>query len=127
MTDQPRNPSRVEGNPLPQRELDTGVAARSAVVNRTHRIVRERARSQSDRRSRAKSLWIPLAVCSSLLIVLAIAGWMILAQADLSPTEIPDAGEQMLVFFLWFLPVSGALLAAAWFRQSHPSSNEFTR
>lgn len=93
-------------------------AARASVVNRTHRIVRERARSQSDRRSRAKSLWIPLAVCSALLIVLAVAGWMILAQMDLSPTGIPDASAQMLVFFLWFLPVSGALLAAVWFRKS---------
>ena len=103
-------------------ELNRCVAARASVVNRTHRVVRERARSQSDRRSRVKSLWIPLAVCSALLSVLSIAAWMIFAQNDLSPTGIPDASAQMLVVLLWFLPVSGALLATVWFRKSHASS-----
>lgn len=111
-----------DASPAPGGHLDVAVAARASVVNRTHRIVRERARSQSDRRSRAKSLWIPLAVCSALLIVLAVAGWMILAQTELAPTGIPDASAQMLVFFLWFLPVSAALLAAVWFRKSQNST-----
>ncbi len=97
-------------------------AARASLVNRTHRVVRERARSQSDWRRRLKSLWIPLAVCCALLIVLAVAGWTILAQNDLTPTDVPDASAQMLVFFLWFLPVSGALLAGVWFRKSQTAT-----
>ena len=103
-------------------------AARASIVNRTHRVVRERARSQSDWRLRLKSLWIPLTVCCALLIVLAVAGWILLAQSDLTPTDVPDASEQMLVFFLWFLPVSGALLATVWFSKSRSfSGNEHTR
>lgn len=106
----------------------TTCAARASVVNRTHRVVRERAQSQSDWQRRLKSLWIPLAVCCALLIVLAFAGWTILAQNDLTPTDVPDASAQMLVFFLWFLPVSGALLAAVWFRKSQtPTGSESPR
>jgi hypothetical protein len=106
-------------------DLGTRGAAHASLVNRTHRVVRERARSQSDWKLRLKSLWIPLAVCCALLIVLSVAGWMILAQSDLTPTDIPDASAQMLVFFLWFLPVSGALLAAVWLRKSQsPAGSE---
>ncbi len=104
------------------------MTAQSALVNRTHRVVRERARIQSDRRSRAKSLWIPLAICSALLLVISTSAWNILAQNDLSPTGIPDASDQMLVFLLWFFPVSAALLAMVWFNRSRTSQgNESTR
>lgn len=121
MTSRPES-SRKNGIPS-QSDVDfsTDIAARASLVNRTHRIVRERARSHSDWQRRLKSLWIPLAVCCALLIVLAVAGWTILAQSDLTPTGIPDASAQMLVFFLWFLPVSGAVLAAVWFRKSQTS------
>ena len=39
-------------------------AARASLVNRTHRVVRERAQVMADRRSRIRSLWLPIAVCS---------------------------------------------------------------
>ena len=104
------------------------VTAPASLVNRTHRVVRERARTQSDRKSRLRSLGIPLAVCSALLIILSTAAWTALAQNDLSPTGIPDASDQMMIFLLWFLPVSAALLALVWFKRTRtPSGSESTR
>ena len=100
-------------------------AAPASLVNRTHRIVRERARTQSDRKRQLKSLWIPLAVFSALLIIISTGVWTVLAQNDLSPTGIPDASDQMLVFLVWFFPVSAALLGMVWFRRTRfPSGNE---
>jgi uncharacterized BrkB/YihY/UPF0761 family membrane protein len=92
--------------------------ARASVVNRTHRVVRERARSIAARRSRVRSLWIPLAVCSALLIILSCTVWSILDQYDVTPTGVPDASNQFLVLLLWFLPVSIALLALVLFRRA---------
>jgi hypothetical protein len=92
--------------------------ARSSVVNRTHRVVRERAQSIAARRSRVRSLWIPLAVCSALLIILSCTVWSILDQYDVTPTGVPDASNQFLVLLLWFLPVSIALLALVLFRRA---------
>jgi hypothetical protein len=92
--------------------------ARASLVNRTHRVVRERALSIAARRSRVRSLWIPLAVCSSLLIILSTAVWSILDQYDVSPTGVPDASNQFLVLLLWFLPVSMVLLALVLFRRA---------
>ena len=92
------------------------VPARASVVNRTHRVVRERAQSIEARRNRVRSLWVPLAVCSALLIILSTAVWSILDQYEATPTGVPDASNQFLVLLLWFLPVSMALLALVLFR-----------
>lgn len=95
-------------------ELGLIGSARSSVVNRTHRVVRERARSMAIHRSRVRSLWIPLTVSSALVVILCSAVWSILEQYDLndlSPSGLPDASNQFLVLLLWFLPVSFALLA----------------
>ncbi|WP_188760613.1 hypothetical protein [Edaphobacter acidisoli] len=96
-------------------ELNT--AARAAVVNRTHRVVRERAGMMAARRSRVRSLMIPAAVSSSLLLILSVAGWRVLEQYDLNPNGIPDASNQLFILLLWFLPVSMALLAMVLFRR----------
>jgi hypothetical protein len=98
-------------------------SARSSVVNRTHRIVRERAKSIAVRRSQVRSLWIPLAVCSSLLVILSTAIWSLLEQYDItandiSPTGVPDSSNQFIVLLMWFLPVSMALLALVMFRRA---------
>jgi len=97
--------------------------ARSSVVNRTHRVVRERAQSLAMRRSRVRSLWIPLAVCSALLIILSTAVWSILDQYEVTPTGVPDASNQFLVLLLWFLPVSMALLALVLFRRARKGTD----
>jgi len=97
---------------------DLDMSARASVVNRTHRVVRERAKTLAARRSRIRSLWIPVAVCSSLLVIICTAVWSALDAYDVTPTGVPDASNQFLVLCLWFLPVSMALLALVLFRRA---------
>ena len=96
----------------------TNTAARASVVNRTHRVVRERARMIAARQSKMRSLWIPLAVCSSLLVIICTAVWSALDAYDATPNGVPDASNQFLVLCLWFLPVSMALLAVVLFHRA---------
>lgn len=102
---------------------DITAPARASVVNRTHRVVRERAKTLEARRSKVRSLWIPLAVCSSLLIILSTAVWTVLDEYEVTPIGIPDASNQFLVLCLWFFPVSMALLAVVLFRRSRKRTN----
>ena len=97
---------------------ETNMSARASVVNRTHRVVRERAVTMAAQRSRARSLWIPLAVCSSLLVIICTAVWSALEAYDVIPDGPPDASNQFLVLCLWFLPVSMALLAVVLFQRA---------
>jgi hypothetical protein len=97
---------------------EANMAARASVVNRTHRVVRERARTIAARQSRVRSLWIPLAVCSSLLVILCTAVWSALDAYEATPNGVPDASNQFLVLCLWFLPVSMALLAVVLFQRA---------
>ncbi|HWZ52779.1 MAG TPA: hypothetical protein VNW54_15075 [Granulicella sp.] len=98
------------------RQIDS--AATSARVNRTHRIVRERAHTIAARRSRVRSLFVPLLIFSALLIGICTAVWSVLDQYELEPNGSPVASYQMLVLLLWSVPVSAALMAVVWFRQS---------
>lgn len=98
------------------------VAARSSVVNRTHRVVRQRAGLLAARRSHVRSLWIPLAVFSALLLIICTAVWDLLGYYDVTSSGIsggtPDPGNQFLVLLLWFFPVSMTLLAMVLFRRA---------
>ena len=85
--------------------------ARASLVNRTHRVVRERAEGMQQRRAQQRSVWFPMGLCAGFVVILCTAIWSLLDQYDLSPTGIPDASNQMLVVLLWFLPVSGVILA----------------
>jgi hypothetical protein len=98
--------------------LNESGVARASVVNRTHRVVRERAKTMAARRSRFRSLWSPLAVCSSLLVIICTAVWSALEAYDVTPGGVPDASNQFLVLCLWFLPVSMALLAVVLFHRT---------
>ncbi len=102
---------------------DTGspssIAAHAQLVNRTHRIVRERAQSLKSQRSRGRSLWIPMAISAAFLLILCTAVWSLLDQYELTPTGIPDASSQIFIFLLWFFPVSAAILALAWAHRTH--------
>jgi len=109
------------------------VAARAGVVNRTHRVVRERAKVMQEKRSRDRSLMAPLLLCSVLLILAALAVWTGLyeyqaaeaveaMQSDV--TSLGDANNHFLVVLLWFVPVSVALLAAIWVRRSRDNSDD---
>lgn len=105
------------------------VGARTSLVNRTHRVVRERAKQMAARRTRMRSLWAPLAVCASMLVILVTAVWTLLDEYELTPTGMPDASDQYMVLLLWFLPASAALLAMVWFRraQSRRSRGEMAQ
>jgi len=130
------NPQTVETSPFVGARLDPSpsdmrtalfemnLPARASAVNRTHRVVRERAQSMAARRSRIRSLWIPLAVCSALVIILCTTVWSLLDQYEVTPTGLPDASNQFLVLCLWFFPVSMALLAVVLFRRTRRRAEE---
>jgi hypothetical protein len=98
------------------RQVDS--AALAARVNRTHRVVRERAKTIQARRSHVRSLYAPLGIFSAFLIGICAAVWSVLDQYELEPTGTPTASYQMLVLLLWSVPVSAALMAVVWFRKS---------
>ena len=107
------------------------MGARACVVNRTHRVVRERATVMQERRSKARSLMIPLAICSALLILMVVIVWGGLyleaaeaVQADVSALATTDINNHMVVVLLWFVPLSVALLATVFIRRSRRNSND---
>jgi hypothetical protein len=99
------------------------VAATTSMVNRTHRIVRERARTMQANRKKIRGLMLPLLVCSILMILLFSACWMVLEQYELLSSDAPPQSHHLLLLLLWFVPVSGTLLALAWFRLSRNQSD----
>lgn len=106
--------------------------ASSHLVNRTHRIVRERAASLQARRSRVRSLWIPLVVSGGLVSTICFAVWSVLEQNDITQNDvisngIPDASTQMFVFLMWCLPVSAAVLAVVWYQLTNKTKDEGAR
>ena len=102
--------------------------ARAQVVNRTHRVVREQALTMREQQSRKRSLWAPIIICSSLLLVICYAVWGMMDGYDATPTGIPDASDQLMILMLWSLPVTAVLLGLVWFRRGRSRSNgEVTR
>ncbi len=93
-------------------------AARAALVNRTRRVVRERATGMRSNRSRMRALSIPLFICGSLVVILCTGIWSLLSQYEASTTGMPDASNQLVVMLLWFLPALMAILALAFFRRA---------
>ncbi len=105
-------------------------AARGALVNRTHRVVRQRATVMQARRSHMRSLMVPLILCGAMLILTVVAVWSGLyqyqateaaevVQADVAALAASDANNHFLVLLLWFVPASLALAAAIWLRRAH--------
>jgi hypothetical protein len=132
--------SQVEDSEIFARTAVDGMdaAARAGVVNRTHRVVRERAKVIQERRSHVRSLMVPLIICSLFLILGFVAVWSGLyqyeaaeaaeaVQADVTALAASDANNQFLVVLLWFVPVSLALLAAIWFRRTRTDGRETVR
>ena len=97
-------------------------SARAARVNRTHRVVQERAQTLAARRSRIRSLWLPLLIFSSLLVGICVAVWTVLEEYEVAAAGTQVASYQVLVPLLWSIPVSAALLAVIWFRQPRVSA-----
>jgi hypothetical protein len=97
-------------------------AARAAVVNRTHRVIREQALTMRAQRRRSRSLWAPLAISSALLLVICYAVWAVLAGYDLTPTGVPDASDQVVLLVIWSLPVTIVALGLIWLRRNRGHS-----
>ena len=98
--------------------------ARATVVNRTHRVVREQAKTMREQRERSRSLWAPLVICSLLMMVLCYSVWYMLDGYDLTPNGIPDASDQVILLLIWSLPVIAAVLGLVWFQRERERANE---
>jgi hypothetical protein len=103
------------------------MTARAGVVNRTHRVVRQRAKAMQARRSRARGLLVPMIICSALLLLMVFAMWSGLYQnpaiADLLQTDVAalaamDASNHYMVALLWFVPAGLAVLATVLYRRT---------
>jgi membrane-associated HD superfamily phosphohydrolase len=105
--------------------------ARAVVVNRTHRVVRAEALTLQEQKQKSRSLWVPLAICSTLMLVLCYAIWFMLDGYDLTPNGIPDASDQMILLLLWSLPVTIVILGVVWVKRGRGrfgnGSNEVSR
>ena len=101
-------------------------AAKASMVNRTHRVIRERARVLEHQRSRTRSLWIPMIISAALMVIFCSAIWTVLAEYDLIPTAVPDSSDQIFILVLWFFPVSAALLTMIWFQRGRNRSEDET-
>ena len=97
--------------------------ARATVVNRTHRIIRDQALTMQEQKKRSRSLWLPLLISSSLLLVICYAVWAVMAGYDLTPTGVPDASDQLFLLLLWPLPVTVVVLGLIWLRRSRGRQN----
>lgn len=91
--------------------------ARTGVVNRTHRVVREQALKQQEQKRKSRSLWVPLTILSFLMIVTCYAIWGMLDGYELIPNGVPDASDQMMILLLWSLPVTAVVLGMVWFKR----------
>jgi hypothetical protein len=97
--------------------------ARAQIVNRTHRVVREQALVMREQRSQKRSLWAPVLICSSMLLVICYAVWGMMDGYDVTPTGIPDASDQMMILVLWSLPVTAFVLGLVWIRRGRNRAN----
>ena len=103
---------------------DFSTAACAPLVNRTHRAIRARAQAIQARKSRVRSLLLPLLVSSSMLVLVCYAIWSLFDGYELNPTGLPDASNQLFVLVLWFLPIVAGVLGAIWFRRSRNGGRE---
>jgi hypothetical protein len=97
--------------------------ARSVVVNRTHRVVREQAMHMEAQRQRSRGLWAPLAIVSLLMMVTCYATWGMMDGYDLTPNGIPDASDQLMILLLWSLPVTAVVLGMVWLKRGRGRMN----
>lgn len=92
--------------------------ASASMVNRTHRIIRERATNMQAQKSKFRGLLLPLVVSAGLLLAVVCAAWVMLDEYDVTPVGLPEPGQQLFVFMLWCLPISVVALAVVAFRLS---------
>jgi uncharacterized BrkB/YihY/UPF0761 family membrane protein len=105
--------------------LNAGASA--AVVNRTHRVVRERAKTIQEQKRRVRSLWIPLIVSFGFLASILFSVWSVLDESELASNGIPDSSQNMMMLALWCIPLSVIVLVVVWFRRASANSNDGSR
>ncbi len=104
--------------------------ARAAIVNRTHRVVRERATAMQAQKQKTRNLLVPVLICSALLLFLASAVW---SEVDeVSGWEggllrwmhdiTTDAGGTVSILLVWFLPISVITAAIVLLRRNRNHS-----
>jgi hypothetical protein len=120
-----------EASILSRHAMAMNGAAPAALVNRTHRVVRHRAKAMQARRSYMRSLLAPLALCSVLLALAAFAVWSGMYQndaaeaiQDVASLTSSDANNHLMVAMLWFVPLTLILLVAVWVRHIRSRESE---
>lgn len=91
--------------------------ARSVVVNRTHRVVRDQAIAMRERKRQSRDLMAPLSLFTILMLVLCYAVWSMLDAYNLTPNGVPDASDQISLLLLWSLPVTALVLGLVWLKR----------
>ena len=102
------------------------VAARASVVNRAHRVVPEQALEMRANRSRTRSLWIPIGIFSTLISIIFVAVWFVMDAYDITPSGVPDASDQMMVWTMLLAPLTILMFGLVWFQRKH-RKNDFSR
>ncbi len=74
-----------------------------------------------EHRRRTRSLWIPVSICSVLLVSICYTAWVLLSQYDLTPSGVPDSNYQLVFILLWSLPITAAILGLVWLQRSRPN------
>jgi hypothetical protein len=108
--------------------------ARAAVVNRTHRIVRERASAMRERKRTVRTLVIPFLICSTLLVLIANAIWTMgdeTLAAEIEGSSVwhrvmelgSDAGSTISILLVWFLPISILTAAIVLYRKNRTNTS----
>lgn len=105
--------------------------ARAAIVNRTHRVVRERAAAMQAQKQKTRNLLVPVLICSALLLFIASAVWSVVD--DFGGWEggllrrvhdiTTDAGGTVSILLVWFLPLSVITAAIVLLRRNRTSSS----
>jgi hypothetical protein len=111
-----------EGSHFTSTPRDAG-NARAVIVNRTHRVVRQRAAKMQAMRSQQRGLMFPLLLCSMLLVAVCYAVWSVFEQFEVSPAGGSEASSHF-VLLLWFLPVSLVALGAVLLRSGRDGADD---
>ena len=144
-TDQRKSGALPVAEPATQAEAsgavsDVSANARAAIVNRTHRVVRERAEQMRAQRSSVRSLAVPLLICSVLLLMMSYALWTVLSSGGSAMGELEEEAGKLLgihamdtdgplsMLFFWFVPVSAVTMGTVLFRRTRGrKDDEVTR
>jgi hypothetical protein len=108
--------------------------ARAAVVNRTHRVIRERAVAMQARKRTVRDLIVPVVLCSALLLMIATAVWTLADELHAENDTAGvwkhvlefggDAGSSMSILLVWFLPLSVITAAIVLLRRRGASHHD---